>query len=183
MREWVRAAVRGASAPDGFVGRTPLLMLLGEGETLGVGVLFWALATGTPINNAATMSVVAVGTFIVYLPVQELSKTTTSAMRVRSGLDLPTMAPLGHPTTTAASFLSRLSDVRSTRQLERLAPQPVGFSDRADHREPSRWRKFCHLHFAAVSLILTQHCRWARHMTRQSPPFTPLPKRNLLFAS
>jgi hypothetical protein len=43
-----------------------LLILLGEGEILVVGVVFCAPATGTPINSAATVSVVAVRTFIVY---------------------------------------------------------------------------------------------------------------------
>jgi hypothetical protein len=84
MREWIPAAARGASAPDGFVGKTPLSILLGEGETWGVGVLFCAPATGAPAQNAATTSMVVVIAFIVYSVCNKLYETTTGALRPRS---------------------------------------------------------------------------------------------------
>jgi hypothetical protein len=87
-REGIPPAARGASAPDGFVGKTPLSILLGEGDTFGVGVLFCAPAVGTPANKAATTSVVAVKAFIVYSFFhQQNVPTTTDATRTRSELD------------------------------------------------------------------------------------------------
>ena len=67
------------------VGLLPLLMLLGDGETLVVGVVFCAVATLALVSNAAAIAI-AVRTFTVLSPRCELNlnaATTVGSLAFR----------------------------------------------------------------------------------------------------
>jgi hypothetical protein len=59
------AAAEDASAPDGTVGRLLLLMLLGDGATLVVGVVFCALVMLALVSKPAAIAI-AVRTFMLF---------------------------------------------------------------------------------------------------------------------
>src|SRR5690349_17808623 len=88
MRACRLAAVKGAWAPECAVGRLLLLMLLGDGVTLVVGVVFCALAMVALVSNAAP-SATAVTAFIALTPREECTTATgRGSAAFRSGFAL-----------------------------------------------------------------------------------------------
>ena len=76
-----------ASAPDGTVGLLLLLMLLGDGITLVVGVVFCALATLALASKAAAIAM-AVKTLIVFSLHVSILMRQRAPDRLRSGKSL-----------------------------------------------------------------------------------------------
>ena len=96
------------------VGLLPLLMLLGDGETLVVGVVFCAVATLALVSNAAAIAI-AVRTFTVLSPRCELNLNAATTVGSLAFREVVCKLKIGHWNTAPRAL-------KATRETDAHSP-------------------------------------------------------------